>query len=334
MDHWWHDTDKKTEVLRENPIPITLSIIKLPRTGPGSIQALHSKWFANDCLSYDIASLKPEIHHNSQQIHFLSITKTNSLMMLREITAIFYGHCMKHIAGVFPLYASTSVPATLSTNVRMTHAVNHHQEILVEDLDLGILKTRTQETHSFFWAEMGGDTWLDGSLEFEPIVAKLHAEVMQLWAQTFVKPLCLNRSASHTLSLHYTLTFTLQMKKSHGETSVSADKKFPAEQHWAWFIVLTWPLVYRQPQLACWPRSTLVCASDDLGQPSVSSSISWIAKVRGSSCQSTLSRTHWPGVWCGQWGMDLPHSLQFACNFTTHCGLTLRLTAIHTMDTA
>jgi len=75
-----------------------------------------------------MASLKPEIHHSSQQIRLLSITKTNFLMMLREITAIFYEHCMQHIAGAFPLCASTSMPATLSTNVHMTHAVNHHQE--------------------------------------------------------------------------------------------------------------------------------------------------------------------------------------------------------------
>jgi hypothetical protein len=75
-----------------------------------------------------MASLKPEIHHSSQHIHFLSITKTNFFMMLRVIIAIFYEHCMKHTAGTFPLYASTSMPATLSTNIHMTQAVNHHQE--------------------------------------------------------------------------------------------------------------------------------------------------------------------------------------------------------------
>jgi len=83
MDHWWHDTDEKTEVLKENSISITLPIIKLPWIGPESILALHSKRLADDCLTYDMASLKPEIHHSSQQLHFLPITKTNILMMLR-----------------------------------------------------------------------------------------------------------------------------------------------------------------------------------------------------------------------------------------------------------
>jgi len=104
---------------------------------------------------------------------------------------------------------------------------------LVEDLDLGIQKTRAQETHYFLSGDGGGgDPWLDGPLEFEPIVAK-SAEVMQHWAHTFMKPLCLNGSASRALSLYYTLIFTLQLKKNHGETSVSADKRVPTEQHWA-----------------------------------------------------------------------------------------------------
>lgn len=141
--HWWHDTDEKTEVLIENLIPATLSIIKLPWIGPESNLAIHSKRLANYCLSCDTASLKPEIHHSSQQIHFLSITKTNFLMMLREITAIFYEHCMQHIAGAFPLYASTSMPATLSTNVHMTHAVNHHQECS------GTFRTSNTEVSAF-----------------------------------------------------------------------------------------------------------------------------------------------------------------------------------------
>jgi hypothetical protein len=79
-----------------------------------------------------MTSLKPEIHHTSQQIHFLSITKTNFLMMLKEITAIFYEYCMKHIVGAFPLHASTSLPSILSTNVCMTHAVQYFQECLGE----------------------------------------------------------------------------------------------------------------------------------------------------------------------------------------------------------
>jgi hypothetical protein len=49
-------------------------------------------------------------------------------VMLKEITAIFYENCMKHIAGAFPLHASTSLPATLSTNICTTHAVQHYQE--------------------------------------------------------------------------------------------------------------------------------------------------------------------------------------------------------------
>jgi hypothetical protein len=87
---------------------------------------------------------------------------------------------------------------------------------LVEDLDLGILKTRAQETHYFFQAWMeeagwGGDIlWLDGSLGFELIVAQSHVEIMQHLAHTSMKPLRLNGSASHDLSLHYTLAFTLQ----------------------------------------------------------------------------------------------------------------------------
>lgn len=121
---------------------------------------------------------------------------------------------------------------------------------MVEDLDLGILKTRAQETHYIFRAGTGGILWLVGCLGFELIVAKSQAEVMQLWAHASVKLLCLNGSASHDLSLHYTLVFTLQLKKNHGETSFSAEEKFPAEQHWTRFIVLTWPQVYRQPQLA------------------------------------------------------------------------------------
>jgi len=64
-------------------------------------------------------------------------------MMLREITAIFYEHCMKHIAGAFPLYASTSMPATLSTNVHMTHAVNHQQDCS------GAFRTSNTEASAF-----------------------------------------------------------------------------------------------------------------------------------------------------------------------------------------
>jgi hypothetical protein len=70
-----------------------------------------------------MASLKPDIHHSSQQIHFLSITRTNFLMMLREITAIFYEHFMQHIAGAFVVYVSTSMPATLSTITHVNYAV-------------------------------------------------------------------------------------------------------------------------------------------------------------------------------------------------------------------
>lgn len=40
-----------------------------------------------------------------------------------------------------------------------------------------------------------------------------------------------------------------------------------------------------------------------------------------------------PGVWCGQQRMDLPYNLEFACNFWTHCGVTLRLSTIQIMDT-
>jgi hypothetical protein len=54
---------------------------------------------------------------------------------------------------------------------------------LVEDLAWGILTTRAKE-HIYLFGEVGDTLWLGGSLGFELRVAKSHAAVMQLWADT------------------------------------------------------------------------------------------------------------------------------------------------------
>jgi hypothetical protein len=55
---------------------------------------------------------------------------------------------------------------------------------------------------------------LGGCRGFEPRVTQSHAEVMRLWANTLVKPSCLRGNAGHAPSLHYTIGFTLQLRKN------------------------------------------------------------------------------------------------------------------------
>jgi hypothetical protein len=70
------------------------------------------------------------------------------------------------------------------------------------------------------------------NMGFELRVAKLHPEVMQLWAYTFAKLLCLNGSTSHAflLALHSLIHLTTEEKSRRN--SVSAGEKCPAEQRW------------------------------------------------------------------------------------------------------
>jgi hypothetical protein len=42
MEHWWNDTGRKTEAIREKPVPLPLSTTNPTKVGLGSNLGLHS----------------------------------------------------------------------------------------------------------------------------------------------------------------------------------------------------------------------------------------------------------------------------------------------------
>ena len=127
---------------------------------------------------------------------------------------------------------------------------------------------------------------------------------------TLGKPPCLKGSAGCVLSLHYHGT--------HGRrNSVRVAKKCVAEQGWVRFVLSTWPPFYGLPRLACWHQSPLFCALRDFGQPLASEIIYWLAEVRGSPYQRTLSQSSRLGLWCGRRRRKLPNPREVACDQCT-----------------
>ena len=78
---------------------------------------------------------------------------------------------------------------------------------------------------------------LDGSLGFEPTAAHPRNSVVRLQVGKFVKPPCPGGSASPAPTLNYTLAFTLQLRKNHGNISVRVVEKRLANQCWERFGV-------------------------------------------------------------------------------------------------
>jgi hypothetical protein len=73
----------------------------------------------------------------------------------------------------------------------------------------------------------------------------------------------------HRLCMKFYPGIRLTTEETHGKASVGVAEKRLTEDCWPRFLWSTWWPFHGRPRPVCWPSAPLVCASGDLGQPSV-----------------------------------------------------------------